>query len=44
MKKLTVTIAKTRDGVSDYLQVMSEDMVSVNIVLIADKIIVEDKR
>jgi len=40
---LTVTVSKARDG-RDYLQVMSGDMVEVNVVLIADKITVEDKR
>lgn len=42
--KLKVTVTKTRDGVRDYVQVMSEDMVSVNVVLIADEIVVEDAR
>ena len=43
MKELTVTIQKASDG-RDYLQIMSGDMVETNIVLIADKITVEDKR
>lgn len=42
-KTLVVTIQKARDG-RDYLQIMSEDMVETNIVLIADKITVKDKR
>lgn len=41
---LNVTLSKTRRGDQDYLQIMSEDMVSVNIVLVADKIKVDDKR
>jgi hypothetical protein len=43
METLTVTIQKARDG-RDYLQIMSGDYTSVNIVLIADKIIVKDSR
>ena len=42
--KLTVTITKTSDGLRDYIQVMSDDMVSVNVVLVADEIRVEDHR
>ena len=42
--KLTVTVSKTANGKQDYLQIMSDDMFSVNVVLIADKITVEDKR
>jgi len=43
-KELTVTITKTSNGLMDYIQIMSDDSVSVNIVLIADKIIVTDHR
>ncbi len=32
------------DGLGDYLQIMSPDMVSLNIVLVAAEIIVEDSR
>lgn len=42
--KLTITISKTSDGLRDYVQVMSSDMVSVNVVLIADQIVLEDRR
>lgn len=38
-----MTVQKARDG-RDYLQVMSGDMVEVNIVLIADEIVVNDIR
>lgn len=41
---LTVTISKTSDGKSDYLQIMSRDMISTNIVLVSPKIEVEDRR
>lgn len=43
-KKLTVTVTKTSNGLMDYVQIMSGDSVSVNIVLIADKIEVKDRR
>ena len=42
--KLTVTVTKTADGQRDYVQIMSSDMVSVNVVLIADEIVVDDHR
>jgi len=42
--QLTVTITKTSNGLMDYIQIMSDDSVSVNIVLIADKITVVDHR
>ena len=44
MNKLNATISKTSNGKQDYLQIVSEDMVSVNIVLIADKIEIKDHR
>ena len=43
-KKLVVTVTKTSNGLMDYIQIMSDDSVSVNIVLIADKIEVKDHR
>jgi len=42
--KLTVTISKTSRGDQDYIQIMSGDQFSTNIVLIADKIEVVDAR
>jgi hypothetical protein len=42
--KLTVTVSKTRNGKQDYLQVMSDDAVSVNVVLVADEVKVNDVR
>lgn len=42
-EKLDVRIQKARDG-RDYLQIMSGDQTSVNIVLIAEKIEVKDQR
>jgi hypothetical protein len=44
MMKLQVTVTKTADGKQDYIQVISEDMVSVNIVLVTDEIVVKDHR
>jgi hypothetical protein len=42
--KLTVTVSKTADGKTDYLQVLSGDQFALNIVLIADKIEMRDAR
>lgn len=42
--KLTVTVTKTADGKRDYVQIMSSDLFTVNVVLIAEEIIVEDHR
>ena len=42
--KLNIMISKTSRGDKDYLQIMSEDMFSVNIVLISEEITVEDER
>lgn len=42
--KLNVTITKTSMGDSDYIQIMSDDMVSVNIVLVSEEITVADHR
>lgn len=40
--KLTVTLSKTSNGKYDYLQIISDDMLSVNIVLVADQIAIRD--
>ena len=42
--KLNVTITKTSIGTNDYIQIMSEDQLSINIVLIAEEIKVKDHR
>ena len=42
--KLNVTVTKTANGEADYIQIMSEDMFSVNIVLISEEIKLEDLR
>ena len=44
MTNLNLLISKTSKGNQDYLQIMSDDYTSVNIVLVADKITVDDKR
>lgn len=42
--KLTVTITKTATGQHDYVQIMSGDNFTVNVVLIAGEIVVQDHR
>lgn len=42
--KLKITVTKTSRGDQDYVQIMSDDLLSVNIVLVADEIEVEDRR
>jgi hypothetical protein len=42
--KLTVLISKTATGENDYLQILSQDQFSINIVLIGDEIVVNDRR
>ena len=42
--RLRVTVSKTAQGDLDYLQIMSDDLVSVNVVLVADAIDVLDVR
>lgn len=43
-KVLKVTLSKTADGEHDYLQILSADLFSTNIVLVADGIEVNDTR
>ena len=42
--RIEITVQKARDGVHDYVQIISDDMVTVNIVLVAEKIFVKDNR
>lgn len=44
IRNLLVTITKTADGENEYLQIMSEDTVSVNVVLVARTITLTDYR
>lgn len=41
---LTITVSTTADGKHDYLQIVSEDQFSLNIVLIAQQITIRDAR
>ena len=42
--KLRISISKTADGESDYLQIISSDQFSLNIVVIADSMEIKDTR
>ena len=42
--RLTIQVTKTSDGTQEYVQIMSDDMFSINVVLIADQIAVTDDR
>ncbi len=42
--KLIIQVTKTATGDGEYVQIMSNDMLAVNIVLIADKIEIRDDR
>lgn len=42
--KLKITISKTSDGHGEYVQVMSDDAVQVNVVLVAEAIEIVDAR
>ncbi len=44
LPNLKLTLSKTRDGQHDYLQVVSADQFALNLVLVADKIEVDDRR
>jgi hypothetical protein len=44
LTELTITVTKTADGKSEYLQILSYAGIPVNIVLIANKIKIEDRR
>jgi len=41
--RLNVTVSKTTDGLQEYMQIINQDL-TVNIVLIADKIVIHDAR
>jgi hypothetical protein len=44
LDELKVTITKTANGEHDYIQIASSAAIPVNIVLVADRISVEDHR
>lgn len=43
-KKLVISLSKTSDGQHEYLQILSTDQFSLNIVLIAEKFDIVDRR
>lgn len=44
LNTISVTVTRTSDGKRDYVQIISDDMFAVNVVLIADKIKLKDER
>jgi len=42
--RLNVTVTKTATGVGEYIQIMSDDLTSVNIVLVVESIDIVDLR
>ncbi len=42
--KLKVQVSKTSDGKGEYLQLLSEDQLTINIVLVAQKVEIHDDR
>lgn len=42
--RINVTISKSSDGAHDYIQIISADLVTTNIVLVVDEILVKDLR
>ena len=44
LDKVTIQVSRTADGKGQYLQVMSGDMVSVNVVIVANEFVIRDDR
>ena len=44
MKRLEVVVTKTTSGEQDFLQILSADLTTIHMTLIADKIVVRDDR
>lgn len=44
LEELTIQVTKTANGLHDYVQISSPAAIPVNIVLVAGKIIVDDRR
>ena len=42
--KLNITVTKTADHLQEYIQIMSDDLTTINVVLIADEIEIKDTR
>jgi hypothetical protein len=41
---LTITVTKTADGRYEYIQIASPAAMPINIVLIADQVVIDDRR
>ena len=44
ISELRIQVTKTSDGSRDYVQIISADQLTINLVLLADKIVVSDLR
>ncbi len=44
LEEIIITVTKTADGLADYVQICSPAAIPVNIVLVADRIVVDDHR
>jgi len=42
--EITIQISKTAQGDGEYIQIMSPAGIPINIVLVVDKVIIEDRR
>ena len=42
--ELRIQVTKTSDGLRDYVQVMSADQLTINVVMLADKVVIRDLR
>ena len=42
--KVTIQVSRSADGTGQYLQVMSGDMVSLNVVIVAKEFVIRDDR
>lgn len=44
LSEITITVSKTVNGKTEFLQIMSPAGIPINIVLIVDKVTIEDRR
>lgn len=42
--QIAITVSKTSDGESDYIQITSSDMMTLNVVLVATSVTIDDRR
>lgn len=42
--ELRIQVTKTADGLREYVQIMSADQLTINLVLLADKVVITDQR